>query len=205
MRFNKKDYVIIFILFSTLTIFGIFYKNKYLNNDIPLKNDNNKIYSKIDSSSEPKNNTVENKLYVHIDGAVNKPGLYAIDEGDRLKHLIDKAGGLTEEADNSKINLAMKVKDEMKIHIYKIGESQISLDNSNSTVTENQEKGKTLININTADKNELMKITGIGEIKAEKIIEYREKNKFQKIEDIIKVNGIGKKTFEKIKNEITVN
>lgn len=120
--------------------------------------------------------------------------------GDRIDDAIRAAGGLTVDADKSKINLAIKLTDEMKIHIYKKGESHSesinSLNNSNSN--------NKLVNINTASKEELCKLPGIGENKAKLIIEYREKHKFTKIEDITKVSGIGKKTFEKIKNDITV-
>ena len=125
--------------------------------------------------------------------------------GDRVNDAIQAAGGLTEDAEKSKINLATKLKDEMKIHIYKIGET--NKDSSNESSDDNKSDGNNskLININTASKEELCKLTGIGENKAKLIIEYREKNKFTKIEDITKVSGIGKKTFEKIKNDITVD
>lgn len=126
--------------------------------------------------------------------------------GDRVNDAIQAAGGLTEDAEKSKINLATKLKDEMKIHIYKIGET--NKDSSNESSDDNNKSdgnNSKLININTASKEELCKLTGIGENKAKLIIEYREKNKFTKIEDITKVSGIGKKTFEKIKNDITVD
>ena len=126
--------------------------------------------------------------------------------GDRVNDAIQAAGGLTEDAEKSKINLATKLKDEMKIHIYKIGET--NKDSSNESSNDNNKSdgnNSKLININTASKEELCKLTGIGENKAKLIIEYREKKKFTKIEDITKVSGIGKKTFEKIKNDITVD
>ena len=137
---------------------------------------------------------------------MKNPGVYKMKIGDRVNDAIQAAGGLTENAEKSKINLATKLKDEMKIHIYKIGET--NKDSSNESSDDNNKSdgnNSKLININTASKEELCKLTGIGENKAKLIIEYREKNKFTKIEDITKVSGIGKKTFEKIKNDITVD
>lgn len=198
---NKKDIILIVSLFLGLSVLGFGYKffssKNYNKEDIQSTKFENK--TKNDDEPSDKNNT-SSEIFIHIDGEVNNPGLYKMFNGDRIDDAIRAAGGLTVDADKSKINLAIKLTDEMKIHIYKKGESHAesinSLNNSNSN--------NKLVNINTASKEELCKLPGIGENKAKLIIEYREKHKFTKIEDITKVSGIGKKTFEKIKNDITV-
>lgn len=194
MKFNRKDLITIVLLFFGLGTGGLVFKN-YSSKDSNLNFSNkSQIIDTKTIKTEESSNT---EIYVYIDGAINKPGMYKMKENDRIKHLIDQAGGLTQEADNSKLNLALKLTDEMKVHIYRVGETS----NTENITDKNSSK----ININTADISELMKITGVGETKAKQIIEYREKHRFNKIEDILKVNGIGKKTFEKIKDEISVD
>ncbi len=131
-------------------------------------------------------------VMVDLKGAVVRPGIYEVEEGDRVQNVIEQNGGLLENADTDSLNLSQKVTDEMVIFVpYQGEESSISY-----------EEGK--ININTATLEELLTIPGIGETKAEAILEYRETQKFQSIEDIQKVNGIGSSTFEKIKDSIMV-
>ena len=201
---NKKDIILIGCMFLGLTFLGFGYKYLTFNSQkkvVENINSENK-QQKEDDSSE--NNKQISEIYVHIDGEVKNPGVYKMKIGDRVNDAIQAAGGLTENADKGRINLATKLRDEMKIHISKIGETNSDL--SNESKDDNSEGNNSkLININTASKEELCKLTGIGENKAKLIIEYREKKKFTKIEDITKVSGIGKKTFEKIKNDITVD
>lgn len=203
---NKKDIILIGCMFLGLTFLGFGYKYLISNNQkkvVENINSENK-QQKEDDSSE--NNKQISEIYVHIDGEVKNPGVYKMKIGDRVNDAIKAAGGLTENSDKSRINLATKLKDEMKIHISKIGETNRDLSNESKDNNDNSEQNNSkLININTASKEELCKLTGIGENKAKLIIEYREKNKFTKIDDITKVSGIGKKTFEKIKNDITVD
>lgn len=198
---NKKDIILIASLFLGLSGLGFGYKffasKNYNKEAIHSTKFENKTKNE-DESIEKSNTSLE--IYIHIDGEVNNPGLYKLFNGDRIDDAIRAAGGLTADADKSKINLAIKLTDEMKIHIYKKGESHAeSINNLNNSNSNNK-----LVNINTASIEELCKLPGIGENKAKLIVEYREKHKFTKIEDITKVSGIGKKTFEKIKNEITV-
>lgn len=201
---NKKDIILIGSMFLGLTLLGFGYKFMSSNNQkkvIENINSENKQQSE-DGSLE--NNKQNSEIYVHIDGEVKNPGVYKMKIGDRVNDAIQAAGGLTENADKGRINLATKLRDEMKIHISKIGETNSDLSNESKDDNSDGNNSK-LININTASKEELCKLTGIGENKAKLIIEYREKKKFTKIEDITKVSGIGKKTFEKIKNDITVD
>ena len=201
---NKKDIILIGCMFLGLTFLGFGYKYLTFNSQkkvVENINSENK-QQKEDDSSE--NNKQISEIYVHIDGEVKNPGVYKMKIGDRVNDAIQAAGGLTENADKGRINLATKLRDEMKIHISKIGETNSDLSNESKDDNSDGNNSK-LININTASKEELCKLTGIGENKAKLIIEYREKQKFTKIEDITKVSGIGKKTFEKIKNDITVD
>lgn len=172
----------------------------------------------------------ELKYYkVDIKGQINEPGIYTMAEGDRVIDVIEKAGGLTQIADTTVINLSKKVTDEMVIIIYSVAEVQnyqrtkekeeqtlkICTDNEkeikNDACIEKKEESKKdnsvtgKININTATKEELMMIPGIGEAKAESIIKYRsDHGNFKKIEDIKEVNGIGDGVFAKIKESITI-
>lgn len=202
---NKREFILITSMFLGLTILGFGYKFLLSNNQNKVVENINREnkQKKEDNSSE--NNKHSSEIYIHIDGAINNPGVYRMKHGDRVNDAIKAAGGLTNNADKSKINLATKLKDEMKIYIYKIGEAKNNSNaNSMDDNTNSNLNNAKLININTASKDELCKLNGIGESKAKLIIEYREKKKFTKIEDITKVSGIGKKTFEKIKNDITV-
>ena len=141
------------------------------------------------------------KIVVEIKGEVLKPDVYELDEGSIVKDLIEMAGGLTEDGDTSNINRAKKLQNhELVIVLNKNDENNnITVFNENSTDSNN------LININSADINDLKKITGIGDVKAQSIKNYREKNGgFKSIDEIKNVDGIGEKTFEKIKEEITL-
>lgn len=130
----------------------------------------------------------ENKIVVQIIGEVNNPNVYEVQMGIRLNELIEIAGGFTENADIKQVNLALLLTDQMKITIPSILDS---------------EEKVSKININTADLALLMTLNGIGEVKAQAIIDYRETHgPFKTIEEIMKVKGIGLKTFEKIKDYI---
>ena len=150
-----------------------------------------------------------NKIIVEIKGEVAKPDVYQLEEGSSSKNLSDTAGGGTEEADLSRINRAEELLNHELIIIGNINdETESSVVQNNSTYSSNgnnSDKGSTLININTADLEQLKGITGIGNIKAQSIIDYREANGgFKSLEELKNVDGIGDKTFEKIKEQITL-
>lgn len=155
------------------------------------------------SSSEMKNKDTDKEsteeelscIYVDIDGAVNNPGVYEFTEGDRVIDAIDKAGGLKDTAYTKNLNKARKLVDGEKIYIFDEGENTLDLYNDGND-------GK--ININTASKDNLMSLPGIGEVYAQRIIDYRSVKVFSSIEEIKEVQGIGDKIFEKIKDSITI-
>ena len=146
------------------------------------------------------NTTLEAVIFVDIKGDVKKPGVYQMKAGDRVKDAIDAAGGLTAEADSQKVNLAQRVEDQMVIVVPKVGEEAEAIP-AGVTSKETSKEGK--VNINTATVEELKTLKGVGEKKAEAIIEYRKKNgSFQTKEDLMKVRGIGKKLFESFQERI---
>ena len=168
--------------------------------------------------SAPENNTPEDQrdvenseksgIYVYICGEVIKPGVYELSGDSRIYEAVDAAGGFTENAARECVNLASKVSDGMQITIYN-REEAASLQADSASVGGNAGKsgtsGSGLVNLNTATKEELMTLKGIGESKAEDIIRYREKSGgFKKIEDIMKISGIKEAGFQKIKDNITV-
>lgn len=141
-------------------------------------------------------------LMADIKGAVNQPGVYEIQEGTRVIDLVEQAGGLTADSDASTINFAMRLTDEMTIYIPKKGESveQVTQIAKGQPVSQN-----TTVNLNSADASELETLPGIGPSKSKAIIEYRETNgAFKSIDDLKSISGIGDKTFEKLKDLISV-
>ena len=198
-RQNVKSIILAFVCSLVLIIGGLFYFNQNKTEDysgVSFSNISNETNNK-DEKAEKRH---DEKIFVDVKGAVKHPGVFETTKDKRVRDLIEEAGGLLDDADTSTLNLSQKVKDQMVIYVLKHGEKpkQISDGGSSSSNTD-------VININTANKEQLMKISGVGKTKAEAIISYREKNgDFKKKEDITKVRGIGKATFEKIKDKIEV-
>ena len=144
--------------------------------------------------------TQETVIFVDIKGAVKNPGVYQMKVGDRVKDALDAAGGLTAEADSQKVNLAKRLEDQMVIVVPKVGEEAEEI---SAGVTSKEEAKEGKVNINTATVEELKTLKGVGDKKAEAIIEYRKKNgSFKTKEDLMKVRGIGKKLFESFEERI---
>ena len=212
MNFNfSKDKILIGIAIIVLVCFGYY---KYNSDNL----NNNQIQALVDTkSTESVNKQSENSAQnsednstkmCQIDGCVNKPGVYSFKKDDRIKDIVELAGGFTQDADTKSVNLAMKLKDEMKIYIPSKSETSKEQNNdtqSSDLVTIRDNNSSNLVNINTADSNKLQTLPGIGPSKAKKIIEFREKNQFKKIEEIKNVDGIGDKTFESLKSLITID
>ena len=217
-RYRKQIIIVIFIL-TILGVSSFFIVKNIMSNK---KKEKDEVI--VEKSIEKKEVETKELLQVDIKGEVINPGIYELDSESRVIDVITKAGGLTENANTSVINLSKKITDEMVIIIYsneevndfkttkEIEEQVIEKciqkdDNSlrNDACIENDKNnmltGK--VNINTASLEELMTLEGIGENKAKSIIEYREtKSKFNTIEDIKNVNGIGDNLFAQIKENI---
>lgn len=176
----------------------------FLNNEQLLLNDRNEP-SQI-AGEQIGIEIVDEIMIVDVKGAIQNPGVYEAKTNDRVIDLINKAGGLTENADESKINFAIRVEDEMVIYVPFIGEEAVELEEMiTSGASINKEKNDGKVNINTASEVELQTLPGIGPAKAAAIIEFRNTNgPFKAIEDIKSISGIGDKTFEKLSNSIKV-
>ena len=197
-RQNVKSIILAFVCSLVLIIGALFYFNQNKTEDYSGVSFSN-ISNEINNKDERAENRHDEKIFVDVKGAVKHPGVFETTKDKRIKDLIEEAGGLLDDADTSTLNLSQKVKDQMVIYILKHGEKPKKISDSSSS------SNTDVININTANKEQLMKISGVGKTKAEAIIAYREKNgDFKKKEDITKVQGIGKATFEKIKDKIEV-
>ncbi|GAA0090696.1 helix-hairpin-helix domain-containing protein [Paraclostridium bifermentans] len=229
---QKKNFIIIIVIIAISSVFLI-KNNKFIekndsyvvsgaeseksnleNNDIE-KNDNNQgDFSKIENIEDvktvDKTENMTKKISIYISGAVNSPGVVELKSNDRLMEGVKLCDGLTDEADTNRINLAMKVKDEGHYIIPKEGE-EIALNDSNENAENNNDGNNSTegdnkkININGASKEELDSLPGVGEVTAQKILDYREENKeFKSIDEIKNVKGIGENKFNDLKDYICI-
>lgn len=147
-------------------------------------------------SMVPETNSVHEEIYVYVCGCVNNPGVVSLKVDSRIYEVIELAGGFSTDADINAINQAEFVKDGQKIYIPAIGES---MNYAEGTETSG------LVNINTAGISELTTLPGIGESRAQSIIDYRNINgPFSDISEIMNISGIKQSAFDKIKSYITV-
>lgn len=182
---KNKSYIII-ILILIISFFSIIYQQRNNQKNINI-NGEEIILDK-----------VEGQIAVYIVGEVKSPGVYYIDEDSRLDDLIEMCGGFTSNADLTDLNLADKLCDSDKIIVPKIGiQDEVEYIES--------ETSNGLVNINTASKDELKQLNGIGDTLANNIIEYRKNTRFESIEDLLNVNGIGESKFEAIEEYICVD
>ena len=210
--------IIIFIIVSTLiTACVIYYLKQDKDKEEIIVEEKNELIKK-----ETKTNIKETEYRVDIKGQINSPGIYSMKASSRIIDVINEAGGLTDIADTSVINLSKKITDEMVIIIYsqeqvanfsKVKEIEKQVQDKCNQPDENSlkndacittDKITTKVSINTSTKEQLMTLQGIGESKANDIIKYREENgPYETIEDLKKVPGIGENLFAQIKEDIT--
>ncbi len=215
-KLNKKTIIISIIIIFTIGIYYLFIKeDDYL--------ESSSIVSELSTNEENKetenkilNTGDKEKIVIYIAGAVKNEGIYELDENSRIADSIEKAGGLTEDANIKDINLAYVLEDGMKIYIPKNSDNNEVEDNiyvskesgsatTKTTESTNNKTQNTKVNINTATQTELETLPGIGPSIAIKIINYRKENgKFINIEDIKKVSGIGDSKYAKIKDLIKI-
>ena len=153
---------------------------------------------------EEKEESLEQDLItVDVKGAVKSPGIYDLPVGSRVHDAVQKAGGLTEEADSKSLNLAQKVSDEALVYVPTKGEEASQQTASGTPPSTSKEKK---VNLNKASLEELKQIKGLGGKRAQDIIDHREANgKFKSVDELKKVSGIGAKTIEKLKDYVTVD
>lgn len=143
-------------------------------------------------------------LIVQIEGAVEHPGVYEVPEGTRLFELLERAGGAKADADLRGLNLAAPLYDGQKIVIPALPRPERTSGSPSSPFSLSPPLGVSLVNVNTASPEELETLPGIGEVLAQRIVEYREAHgPFKSPEDLLKIKGIGPKTLEKFRDRIT--
>ena len=143
-------------------------------------------------------------ITVDVKGAVKSPGIYDLPVGSRVHDAVQKAGGLTEEADRKSLNLAQKVSDEALVYVPTKGEEAASQQAASGTSPSTSKDKK--VNLNKASLEELKQVKGLGGKRAQDIIDHREANgKFKSVDELKKVSGIGAKTIEKLKDYVTVD
>ena len=207
-----KEYKIIVVCVGLGLAVGAFFLLKPIP-EIPVKDTNPqtelessvKVKSKeeIPKDIEETTEVVEQDLItVDVKGAVKSPGIYNLPLGSRVHDAVQKAGGMTENADGKTLNLAQKVSDESLVYVPSKEETDIQEASPNTTSSKESKK----VNINKASLEELKQVKGLGGKRAQDIIDYREsKGTFKSVDDLKKVSGIGAKTIEKLKDYVTVD
>ncbi len=196
-----KNLIIICVCFIILVL-GIFYasfKDKLVDEEYTFEDD--VVETKEEKVVE------EVKIIIHVAGEVNNPGIISLKQGSRIIDAIESAGGLTEDADISNVNLAYELEDAQKIYIpsiYDLEEIAVIQENSENILSSGVKKNSK-VNINKANEGELQNLTGIGLSIAKRIVQYRNENgNFKNLEDIKNVSGIGDSKYENIKDEICI-
>ena len=214
-----KIIIISITVFVIGFIIAIFYFNffaspKDISEDVIDKNElTNEMIEEYTTGGFSLTNNSKKSIIVHVIGAVNNPGVVQLGEGARIKDAIDASGGQTEDANLSKVNLAYILDDGTQIYIPSVNDKV-----TDETVLIKQDAGEGVIvesdktegnvgkvNINNASLEKLQTLPGVGQATAQKIIDYRNANgKFNQIEDLKKIEGIGDSKFDKLKQYITV-
>ncbi|HGI4846827.1 TPA: helix-hairpin-helix domain-containing protein [Streptococcus agalactiae] len=149
---------------------------------------------------------VSNQVTVDVKGAVNHPGVYSLPSQSRVTDAIKRAGGLSNLADSKSVNLVQKLQDETVIYVAQKGEkiTVVEEEKANNIATQGNSKGK--INLNKADLSSLQTISGVGAKRAQDILDYRDsQGGFKTIDDLKNVSGIGEKTLEKLRQDVTID
>ena len=216
LKKNILTFIVIILSILNLIIGLNFKKLDNSSNDIEktLSNSEELISNTLE---EPKVTEAKETIRVDVKGMVKKAGVYELAKDSIVNDAIKKAGGLTSKADTTNVNLSKSLTNEMVIYIPKKEEVTKSVvndalvDKSNSVgFIDNESSNETTntttkVNINTATLKDLITLNGIGESKAQAILEYRTKNgNFKTLEDLKKVSGIGEAAYEKIKDNICI-
>lgn len=208
MENKNKDKIIIGLIIALAVVTGNnFVKDRSidsLDNKLSLMDTDDDLL--LENENQYQSEEEIEQIKVHISGQINQEGVYEVNAGDRLDDLIKQAGGLSPDADSKSLNLAMKLEDQMKIYIPSVNEALDDTDISSYQLVSKPDSvsKEGIININTASKDELMTLPNVGEKRAQAIIDYRENKKFESIEEIKSVTGIGEKYYQSMKDLITV-
>lgn len=202
-----KEYKIIVICASLGMVLGGFFFLKPFS-QTPAKESNlqTEVTTVSKDEKEDKNQKEEvveqDLITVDVKGAVKSPGIYDLPVGSRINDAVQKAGGLTDNADSKSINLAQRISDEALVYVPTKEEATSQEAHSNASNTKENKK----VNLNKASLEELKQVKGLGAKRAQDIIDHRESNgKFKSVDELKKVSGIGAKTIEKLKEYVTVD
>lgn len=207
--FIKRNKKLVFSILAVvvLIIFIVAHKkdNVYASNDVNEDEQEELVENVLEKEEEEEKDEIEEipKIKVDIKGEVKNPGVYELELGNRIIDVVNLSGGFTTKAITKEVNLSKKIYDEMVI-IIPDSETTCVVEPKYTNLENDVDQISGLVNINTASKEDLMTLTGVGESKADAIIKYRKQNKFEKIEDIMNITGIKESLFNKIKDEITV-
>ena len=207
---SKKQKIILIILAIIIIIFIGYYIIQKTENYNYIELETQEESDSDTNNSQAEEEITDEEIVVHITGEVENTGIIKINKDARLADVIDKAGGATVYADLSKVNLAYSVQDGQKIYIpsiddQNVNEEYITEEAGENVIQEDEKLNEEKVNINTAKQTELETLNGIGPSTALKIINYRNENgKFNTIEDIKNVPGIGEAKYDNIKNNICV-
>ena len=203
---HKIRKLILFIVFSAFLLCGCKNTGKKvdfqnISETSQMEKQDAELSEKQDSQSEKNVQNTQDQIFIYVCGEVKKPGVYQMFLNQRVSDAISKAGGFTKKADRVALNLAEKITDGQQILVPATGASGEGSQQPAGTASSRDN----LVNINTAGKEELMTLPGIGESRAESILTYRnEHGAFLKIEDIMNISGIKEAAFGKIKDKIKV-
>lgn len=189
----------IIAIIGTIKLVDIYYE----------KNNTEKIsisnFIENENENENEDEKCNTKIKVYITGEVKNQGVIELEEGDRIADAIEKAGGQTEQASLKNVNLAYQLEDGQKIYIPNVNDNETEIIDDGASGVVDDTTNQTVVNINKADETELQSLNGIGESLATSIVQYRKENgKFETIEDLKNVPGIGDSKFENIKEYIKV-
>lgn len=198
MPMYKKSLCIL-LLIALISGGGVFY-NQFTNKEKTIETPSTDITENI---------PVNDEVTIYVSGEVNSPGVITLDNNCRIKDAIIACGDFTPLADKNSVNLAQKVTDGMQIKISALSQNQNDKTDDDAILNEGTNnkstQNTTMVNINTASKEELDTLPGVGPATADKIIEYRETNgQFNSIEDIKNVRGIGEAKFSKMQSRIQI-
>ena len=225
---NNKIFIIVIIVIFILGVIAVIFQkvkdenNSFINYELEnsiYQDNNNSVLenSQENNAKDNSNNLVDNadtsEICIHIIGEVHNQGIVILNDGDRIIDAIEKAGGVTQYADLEKVNLAFKLSDGQKVCIPNINDKNEEFafvydSSGENVITDNKDvdnNKNSKVNINTATQTELETLTGIGPSIAAKIIQYRKENgKFNSIDELKNISGIGDSKFDDIRNEVVV-
>ncbi|HER6478383.1 TPA: helix-hairpin-helix domain-containing protein, partial [Streptococcus pyogenes] len=196
---------VVLAIFLILTLSFVIWGKEQSQTKLPIVSTSSSIQQPV--SEEKKYSSEESNILVDLKGAVQQEGVYKLRANSRVRDVIELAGGLTQEADRHAVNFAEKLVDEQVVYVAKQGEDISVLPNASSAGKANAEmSNSTKVNINKANLEELQRISGIGVKRAQDILETRDSlGGFKTLDDLRQVSGIGEKTLEKLKHELSLD